>query len=64
MTYRNSFLYDGEEYSWEDELDCSELWALAELGTTELFEYAGAEEPEDFDHDLFEGPFSTLLDDE
>ena len=64
MAYLNSFEYDGEEISWIDDCNCAYLWELAEIGHSELFDYAGAEMPEDFDSDLFSGPYSTPLDEE
>lgn len=57
MTYRVTFTYDDQDYEFEDELDINELWGNAEIGHVELFEYAGADYPDDFDYDLFDGPY-------
>jgi hypothetical protein len=61
-TYITTFTYDGEEYGFEDEQDYSLLWELAEIGPVELFDTAGVDYPEDFDYDLFEGPYSQPVD--
>ena len=57
MAYRVTFAYGEQDYEFEDELDISKLWENAEIGRIELFEYAGAEYPEEFDYDLFDGPY-------
>ena len=64
MAYLNSFEYAGEEIAWIDDCNCAYLWELAEIGAEELFEYAGAEMPEEFDFDLFLCPSSIPLDEE